>query len=115
MRMRNGALRFSIAWPGSAAVGCMDAEDAAATECVTGASADLIGHARNGTASRATPVVSRQADRIANGRTWDRRGGAFHQPSRTARSAGRSPRGAYNLQRARVRGGQRFDELRIGR
>ena len=42
MRIRNGALRYSIAWPGSAALGCMDAQDAAATECVTGGSADLI-------------------------------------------------------------------------
>jgi len=34
-------LRYSIAWPGSAALGCMDAEDAVATEYVTGARADF--------------------------------------------------------------------------
>src|SRR5262249_28489381 len=43
MRIRNGALRCSIAWPHSAALGCVDAKDVAATECIAGASADSIG------------------------------------------------------------------------
>ena len=63
MRIRNGALRYSIAWPGSAALGCMDAEDAAATECVTGASADLIGACskRNGLAGNACSQQARES------------------------------------------------------
>jgi hypothetical protein len=43
MRIRNGALRCSIAWPDSAALGCVDAKDAAATGCIAGASADSTG------------------------------------------------------------------------
>src|ERR1700746_315130 len=62
MRIRNGALRYSIAWAGSAALGCMDAEDAAATECLTGASADLIGACskRNGLARNAFSQQARE-------------------------------------------------------
>src|SRR5262249_56300053 len=41
MRIRNGALRYSIAWPEWAALGCVAAKAAAA--CAAGASADLIG------------------------------------------------------------------------
>jgi len=62
MRIRNDALRYSIAWPVSAALGCMDAEDAAATECVIGASADLIGACskRNGPAGNACSQQARE-------------------------------------------------------
>src|SRR5262249_51122542 len=74
MRIRNGALRSSIAWPDLAALGSVDAKDVAARECIAGASVDSIGawSKRNSLADNACSHRARSLRRLSHSRPRER-------------------------------------------